>query len=309
MSTDSDKPEGIQEACPYCARCFDVLSLVEHVNYCKNLSMTKAAEISREACSPSSHEEQASDFVSRRVEDFSLSDKKLGSNYSGEVNLLEHLDHADKCKREKSKTSSALESLQREDHDHLIVNDDDDACGGGGRPDREGKMVEKVWSSDETCDENYNDSHIIYRTGNEDDGGSDFSRGEDYDNDDNRRIEEDENITNGDGEHDSCSDEEYSILSSGYSDDWGIDEDDFVYDNEIHLSADESNMCNDDEWYANMSHTSDYKHVDAMKTSKDGAESKEFEFCPSCRKLFHLTHLIEHATDCATLNKVTVFSL
>ena len=313
-STDSEDPDGVKEACPYCANYFDVLALVEHVDQCKNLSMIKAVEISREDCSQSSLSDPGSYCASRSEDDSSMGDKELCPKCQGEFSLLELFSHADKCLGEVRKTGSGLESLRTDIWEH--INSDDildreieSEKGVGDCPYRERKSIENHRSVEEECDKKNSDSFVITRPDNEDidEDGSKVSKGGDDEDRtysyEVRLVEEDDDITHGDDVGGRIADEINTCRDGDDKTEDGDDTDDFARGHhDVRLGDDESSAYIDDEFVSSEDPSGDGEHLLAMETSEDDADLDQFEICPKCRKLFHLSLLVEHAAKCTVVS-------
>ena len=307
--TDSEDPDGVKEACPYCANYLDVLALVEHVDQCKNLSMIKALEISREDCSQSSPSGPDSDCASRSEDDSPMGDKELCPKCQGEFSVLELLSHADKCLGEVRKTGSGLESQRTDIREHINSDDvlhreSESEKGVGDCPYREGKSIVNHRSIEEVCDKKNCDSFVITRPDNEgidEDGSKLIKGGDDEDraySDEVRLVEEDDDITHGDdvGGEDTCRDGKDKTED-------GDDTDDFARGHhDVRLGDDESSAYIDDEFVSSEDPSGDGEHLLAMETSEDDADLDQFEICPKCRKLFHLSLLVEHAAKCSVVS-------
>ena len=308
-STDSEDPDGVKEACPYCANYLDVLALVEHVDQCKNLSMIKALEISREDCSQSSPSGPDSDCASRSEDDSPMGDKELCPKCQGEFSVLELLSHADKCLGEVRKTGSGLESQRTDIREHINSDDvlhreSESEKGVGDCPYREGKSIVNHRSIEEVCDKKNCDSFVITRPDNEgidEDGSKLIKGGDDEDraySDEVRLVEEDDNITHGDdvGGEDTCRDGKDKTED-------GDDTDDFARGHhDVRLGDDESSAYIDDEFVSSEDPSSDGELLLAMETSENDADLDQFEICPKCRNLFHLSLLVEHAAKCSVVS-------
>lgn len=312
--TDSEDPDGVKEACPYCANYFDVLTLVEHVDLCKNLSVIKAVEISREGCSQSSLSDPGSDCASRSEEDSPMRDKELCPKCKREFSLLELLSHADECLGEGRKTGSGLESLRtvfrkRINFDDVPYRKSEREKGVGDCPYWEGKSIENHRSIEGECGKKNSDCFVITRPDNEDidEDGSELSRGGDDDDraysDEVRLVEKDDDITHGDdiggridGENNTCRDGKDKTED-------GDDTDDFARgDHDVRLGDDESSAYIDDEFVSSEDPSGDGEHLLATETSEDDSDLDQFEICPKCRKLFHLSLLVEHAAKCSVVS-------
>ena len=313
-STDSEDPDGVKEACPYCANYFDVLALVEHVDQCKNLSMIKAVEISREDCSQSSLSDPGSDCASRSEDDSPMRDKELCPKCQGEFSLLELLSHADKCQGEVRKTGSGLESLRTDIREHINSDDVLDRKRKSERDVRdcfnnEDKIIENHKSIEEKFDKKNSDSSVITRPDNEDidEDASKLSRGGDDEgraySDEVRLVKEDDDITHGDDVGGLIDDEHYIGRDGKDKAEDGDDTDDFARGHhDARLGDDESSAYIDDEYVSSEDPSGDGKHLLAMETSEDDADLDQFEICPKCHKLFHLSLLVEHAAKCSVVS-------
>ena len=314
-STDLEDPDSVKEACPYCANYLDVLALVEHVDQCKNLSMIKAVEISREDSSQSSLSDPGSDCASRSEDDSPMGDKELCPKCQGEFSLLELLSHADKCLGEVRKSGSDSESLRTDIREHInsddVLDRERESEKGVEKdcPYREVKSIENHRSIEEECDKKNSERFVITRPDNEyiDEDGSKLSRGGD---DEDRAysyevsfVKEDDDTTHGDvvGVH--IDDENNTGRDGKDNTEDGDDTDDFARgDHDVLLGDDESSAYIDDEFVSSEDPSDDGEHLLAMETSEDDADLDQFEICPNCRKLFHLSLLVEHAAKCSVVS-------
>ena len=313
-STDLEDPDSVKEACPYCANYLDVLALVEHVDQCKNLSMIKAVEISREDCSQSSLSDPGSDCSSRSEDDSPMVDKELCPKCEREFSLLELLSHADKCLGAVRKTGSGSESLRTDIREHINSDDVLDRKRKSERDVRdcfnnEDKIFENHKSIEGKCDKKNSDRCVITRPDNEDidEDGSKLSRGGDDEDraysDEVRLVKEDDDITHGDDVGVHIDDENNTGRDGKDKTKDGDDTDDFARGhNDVHLGDDESSAYIDDEFVSSEDPSSDGEHLLAMETSEDDADLDQFEICPKCRKLFHLSLLVEHAAKCSVVS-------
>ena len=313
-STDSEDPDGVKEACPYCANYFDVLTLVEHVDQCKNLSMIKAVEISREECSQSSLSDPGSDCASRSEDDSPMGDKELCPKCEREFSLLELLSHAVECLGAVRKTGSGLESLRTDTREHI---NSDDALDRRRKSERdvrdcfnnEDKIIENHKSIEEKCDKKNSDSSVITRPDNKDidedasklsKGGDDGDRAYSYEV---RLVKEDDDITHGDDVGVHIDDENNTGRDGKDKTEDGDDTDDFARgDHDVRLGDNESSAYIDDEFVSSEDPSGDGEHLLAMETSEDDGDLDQFEICPNCRKLFHLSLLVEHAAKCTVVS-------
>ena len=314
-STDSEDPDSVKEACPYCANYLDVLALVEHVDQCKNLSMIKAVEISREDCSQSSLSDPGSDCSSRSEDDSPMEDKELCPKCQGEFCLLELLSHADKCLGEVRKSGSGSESLRTDIREHIKSDDVLDRKRESEKgvekdcPYREGKSIENHRSIEEECDKKNSERFVITRPDNEyiDEDGSKLSRGGDDEDRaysyEVRLVKEDDDITHGDDVGVHIDDENNTGRDGKDNTGDGDDTDDFARGHhDVRLGDDESSAYIDDEFVSSEDPSGDGEHLLAMETSEDDADLDQFEICPKCRKLFHLSLLVEHAAKCSVVS-------
>ena len=314
-STDSEDPDGVKEACPYCANYFDVLALVEHVDQCKNLSMIKAVEISREDCSQSSLSDPGSYCASRSEDDSSMGDKELCPKCQGEFSLLELLSHADKCLGEVRKSGSGSESLRTDIREHINSDDvlDRERKSEKGVekdcPYREGKSIENHRSIEEECVKKNSERFVITRPDNEyiNEDGSKLCRGGDDEDRaysyEVRLVEEDDDITRGDDVGVHIDDENNTGRDGKDNTEDGDDTDDFARgDHGVRLGDNESSAYVDDEFVSSEDPSDDGEHLLAMETSEDDADLDQFEICPNCRKLFHLSLLVQHAAKCTVVS-------
>ena len=295
----------------------------------------------------------SSDCDTRGEEDSTMRDRELCPKCNREFSLLELLNHAAECGRKKRRIvplSIRLRSRQGAVNDHLDASDADDGSernadseskdetvGGdvGVKGDREeSEENDHVCSSDEASDDKSGrDSHRITRRDIEDDGDSDFGRGEDKDDEndkdddrckeeDGRRKEEDDDIIHGDYDH-GVSRSDFGNSISCRDDDERKDEENVDHESDsgdvLHNECDDdgndiipggcdyshsddvSSMCHDDELSTREGHSSDGEHDDAMETSEGSTDGDEFEMCPNCRKLFHISRLIKHASNCSSV--------
>ena len=314
-STDSEDPDSVKEACPYCANYLDVLALVEHVDQCKNLSMIKAVEISREDSSQSSLSDPGSDCASRSEDDSPMGDKELCPKCQGEFSLLELLSHADKCLGEVRKSGSDSESLRTDIREHINSDDVLDRKRESEKgvekdcPYREGKSIENHRSIEEERDKKNSERFVITRPDNEyiDEDGSKLSRGGDDEDRaysyEVRLVKEDDDITHGDDVGVHIDDENNTGRDGKDNTEDGDDTDDFARgDHDVLLGDDESSAYIDDEFVSSEDPSDDGEHLLAMETSEDDADLDQFEICPNCRKLFHLSLLVEHAAKCSVVS-------
>ncbi|XP_078367212.1 uncharacterized protein LOC144651186 isoform X2 [Oculina patagonica] len=315
-STDSDNVDSMHEACPYCGKYFEVLELVEHVTLCKDLSRNKAEEVSLEDDSPFSPEVGGSDTV----EDPSVSDRELCPKCRREFPLFELLNHATDCKQEEPvSTGSDVESPLEDDNDLIEANDadedvksivdsesevkdgtGDDVCDSCDNLDRkENKLNDHVCPRDDTCSDEHEritgtvDSGSLSDHVEDDKDGDDLADEEDEveddendddDDDSSRGHTEDDDVTCSDGYHDDDRNSDKSSISDENSEDYK--------DSEEELDDE------DDKSSYSERERSDVECVDAAVNSEADVGSDEFEFCPNCRKLFHLSLLVEHASNC-----------
>ena len=313
-STDSEDSDGVKEACPYCANCFDVLALVEHVDQCKNLSMIKAVEISREDCFQSSLSDPGSDCASRSEDDSPMGDKELCPKCEREFSLLELLSHADKCLGAVRKTGSGLETLRTDIREHINNDDVLDRKRKGERDVRdcfnnEDKIFENHKSIEGKCDKKDSNSCVITRPDNEDidEDGAKLSRGGDDEDRaysyEVRLVKEDDDITHGDDVGVHIDDENNTGRDGKDNTEDGDDTDDFARGHhDVRLGDDESSAYIDDECVSSEDPSGDGEHLLAMETSEDDGDLDQFEICPNCRKLFHLSLLVEHAAKCTVVS-------
>ena len=313
-STDSEDPDGVKEACPYCANYLDVLALVEHVDQCKNLSMIKAVEISREDCSQSSLSDPGSDCSSRSEDDSPMGDKELCPKCEREFSLLELLSHADKCLGAVRKTGSGLETLRTDIREHINNDDVLDRKRKGERDVRdcfnnEDKIFENHKSIEGKCDKKDSNSCVITRPDNEDidEDGAKLSRGGDDEDRaysyEVRLVKEDDDITHGDDVGVHIDDENNTGRDGKDNTEDGDDTDDFARGHhDVRLGDDESSAYIDDEFVSSEDPSGDGEHLLAMETSEDDGDLDQFEICPNCRKLFHLSLLVEHAAKCTVVS-------
>ena len=318
-ATDSGDTDNMQEACPYCGKYFDVLELVEHVTHCKDVCRIKAEEVSLEEDSPSSPEVGGSDSM----DDPTVSDRELCPQCRREFPLFELLNHATECKQEEPlRTGSDVETPREDANDLPEANDadedaenmvdkesevkdstGDDACVSCDNFDgEENTLNDDVCSSDNTygdkdnrITETDNDNVDSGSTSDDvegdkdcDDHGDEEDAVED-DDDSSRRNMDDYDVTSGDGDHEDDHTSDRSSISDGNSEDYTGDEKD--------LDDKHDGLSNNTDSFSE-SERSDDECVDAVVNSEVDVGSDEFEFCPNCRKLFHLSLLVEHASNC-----------
>ena len=282
-----DFPMNDRELCPKCNKEFTLLELLNHADNCKGRP------------------------------------PKSGSGLESPRGVVDdHLDGSDAG-------DGVKEESREESEDEMNVSD---VSVKSERSDREkSKINDLVCSSDEASNDKHLDASGTTRKANDHSDSADEKSeqegdvgGDDDDDDDDENDSDGIRHSNGDSES-SCSDHENRISRSIRNDERnhlhvdeeplsdGSDSDDFSHkgggddrDGVTYgyheYSHSESSMYSDDrlsDGYKN--HTSCDEHVEAMETSEDDAESDEFEFCPNCRKLFHLSRLIEHASICNSL--------
>lgn len=331
--TDSDDAENTREPCPYCGKYFEVVELVEHVASCKEVSRLKAEEVSLEDNSSSPPVTVTANYGDVP----SVGDTELCPKCRREFYLLELLSHADECKEEPLSTSSdEVESLMEDANDPLdssdgnkgVESDDDydskvvigdEICEIRDNFDRnKSKPDGHVSSSDAMCgDKDDRISEADYdvnggsvddinrdkdREAEEDDGGSDDDDDDDEENDvdDDKSSTRDTDggVSHGYGHYDDDSHSDRSIISYANDEDSKSEEKD---DQSEEYCIDTcTNKCSENEGGVDDS-------VKAVLCSEASVPSDEFERCPNCFQLFHLSRLVEHASKCdfnvSALNK------
>ena len=330
--TDSSDTESQHEACPYCGNLLNVLDLVEHAEHCRSKpsTMINTREMGQDNLHLSPPVERSFVCSSQGGEDASMTDRELCPKCNREFALLELLSHADECTGERPRTSSGLEpsrgsgnGLLDSSHagrgsDKVVHNKSGDKIGSSGagvncdRSDRsERKRKDLVSLSDKAGIDKSRGSYgsEIHRKYNEDYSDSDGegdAADESVSNDGKRKEDFENSISGSTSREDEKSEDDVykEIDNNDVTHKEGADDGNVVTsgDHGNSHSDDESSMCSDDELSAPKGHTNDddREHVGTMETSEDDAESDEFEFCPNCRKLFHLSRLIEHASTCTT---------
>lgn len=331
--TDSDDAENTHEPCPYCGKYFEVVDLVEHVASCKEVSRLKAEEVSLEDGSPSPPVTVAANYGDVP----SVGDTELCPKCRREFYWLELLSHADECKEEPLSTSSGEEEsfmedandpVDSSDGDKGVESDDDDdskvvigdeICEIRDNLDRDkSKPDGHVSSSDAMCgdkDDRTTEADHDVNGGSVDDINRDKDRevekgdgGSDDDDDDeendvdddksSRRDTDDGDASHGHGHYDDDSHSDRSIISYANDEDSKSEEKD---DQSDEYSVDTcTNKCSENEGGVDDS-------VEAVLCSEASVTSDEFERCPNCFQLFHLSRLVEHASKCdfdvSALNK------
>lgn len=330
--TESSDTESQHEACPYCGNLLDVLDLVEHAEHCKSKLSTliNTREMWQDNLHPSSPVQRSTFCGTQSGEDASMTDRELCPKCNREFALLELLNHADECTGERPSTNLGLEPSRGSgngllDSSHVgrgsnkvVHNKSEDKTGSSGagvncdRSDRgESKRKDLVSLSDKAGIDKSRGSYDsgIHREYNEDYSDSDGegdAADESVSNVDKRKKDFENSISSSSSREDDKSEDDIDkeIDNDDVTYKEGADDDNVVTsgDHGNSHSDDESSMYSDDELSAPKGHTNDddREHVGTMETSEDDAESDEFEFCPNCRKLFHLSHLIEHASTCTT---------
>ena len=307
--TDADDTENMYEACPYCGKYFEVLELVEHVICCKEVSRLKAEEISLKDGSPSSPVIGAVDCGEKP----SVGDGEL-------------LNHADECKEEPLSTSSDVVSPREDAKDpdssvgdkcveNVVHNDGkdgtgDEVCESCDGLDRDkSKRDVHISSSDATCGDK---DDRIAEANHDVDGGSVF---DDVNGDENRE-EEETDVDDEDEENDDVDDDKSSRRDT---DDGDITRVGSCYDDDSHSDTNDDDSKSDEEDVKSdeySTHTNKCREnegsvddfVDAKPYSEVSAPSDEFELCPNCFQLFHLSHLVEHASNCVFLSDVSALN-
>ena len=297
--TDSSDTESQHEACPYCGNLLDVLDLVEHAEHCKSKlsTMINTREKGQDNLHLSPPVERSFVCSSQGGEDASMTDRELCPKCNREFALLELLSHADECTGERPSTSSGLEPSRGDDNGLL----DSSHAGRGTDKVVDNKSEDKTGSSGAgvNCDRSdRGESKRKDLVSLSDKAGIDKSRGS-YDSGIHRKYNEDYSDSDGEGDGVDKESDNDDVTHKKGADDGN------VVTSGVHgnsRSDDKSSMYGDDELSAPKGHTKDddREHFGAMETSEDDAESDEFEFCPNCRKLFHLSRLIEHASTCTT---------
>ena len=322
--TDSDNAENMREACPYCGEYFEVVKLVEHVTRCSEVSRLIAEEISLEDSSPSSSVAGAADCT----DDPSVGDRELCPKCLREFSVLELLNHADECKEPLSASSDVESSL--EDAKDLIGSI---ACDGDKGIEKVVDNDSKDGIGHEVCepeswgcldyDKSKCDGHIPSSDasgGDEDDqvaeadhhvgGDSAFdqvNRDEDRE-DEEGEVDDDDNDDDDDDDDDDKS-------SRGGTDDGDVTRGDSYYDDYTH--SDRSSISNTNDEDSKSDEGDDKSDEHSTHTNKDlenkgtsgiddyvdvvpipSVPSDEFELCPNCFQPFHLSRLVEHASNC-----------
>ena len=322
--TDSDT-EDMREACPYCGIYFEVLYLVEHVTRCSNVSRLKAEEVSLKDSSPSSSPVTG---AADCVDDPSLGDRELCPKCRREFPVLELLNHADECKEDPLSASSDVESSLEDakdlvgpmasDGDKGVENVvDNDSKDGIGREvcelescdnlDRDkNKPDGHVLSSDATCDDKGDRiaeaDHELDRGSASDDVNRDEDReGEDGDADDDYKEKDVDDDESSRGDTD---DGDVTRGDSYYEDDSHSDKSSISYTNDEDSKSDKE----DDKTEEYSTHANRYlenkgscgvdAYVEAVPYSEASGSNDEFELCPNCFQIFHLSRLVEHASNC-----------
>ena len=305
----SDDTENMQEACPYCGEYFDVLELVEHVTHCKDLSRLVAEEVSLQDDSYPSSSPEVAGFD--RVEDPSRSDKELCPKCRREFPLLELVSHASECKGERHSSGSESlrgdadgEGVERFDDTESKEGNGNNALGSSDIHDRncDGREI-----NDHDCsnDEEFSDKNVditknehdssstcdnveVVKSGNPENGEGKVSAEEDNADDDfSKKDAYDDNVTCGSSYYDDEHERDESENSHTINRESKIRKGD---KDELGLHR---NSCIEND-------ISDGECVDAVVDLEVDIGSDEFEFCPNCRKLFHLSRLVEHASACVT---------
>ena len=326
--TDSSDTESEHEACPYCGRLLDVLDLVEHAEHCKSKlsTMINTGEMRQDNLLPSPPVRGSSVRGSQGGEDASMRDRELCPKCNREFALLELLNHADECTGERPRTSLGLEpsrgggnGLLESSHaghgsDKVVHNkreDETGSCRAGTNCDRsdrdESKRKDLACLSDTAdIDKSRGSYHSgIHRKYNEDYSDSD-AEDESDSNDDTKQEDFENSISSSTSREDDKSEDEVDKESNNddvtHKEGANGDHDVTTGDHGNSHSDDESSMYGDDELSVPKGHAydDDCEHLGTMQVSEDDSESDEFEFCPNCRKLFHLSRLIEHASTCTT---------
>lgn len=305
---DSDDAENMCEACPYCGEYFEVLELVEHVTHCKDLCRIKAEEVSMKDGSPSSPVTGAADCV----EDPSVGDRELCPKCRREFSLLELLNHATECKEESLSTRSDVESSLEDAKDPVDSSDGDKGVENFVDNDSKDGIGDEVCGSCDSLDrdESKRDGHVsssdakygdkgnrVTEADHDVDGGS---ASDDVKRDEDREDKEDE----ADDEENDVDDDK---SSTGDTDDGDVTRDDSCHDDDSNSDRSSISYTNDEDSRYDeeddksdecSTHTNSYceneANVDAV------VASDEFELCPNCRKLFHLSRLVEHASNCVS---------
>lgn len=322
--TDSDDAENIHEACPYCGTYFEVLELVEHVTRCSKVSRLKVEEVPLKDSYPfSSPVTGATDCV----DDPSVAERELCPKCRREFSLLELINHADECKEQLS-TSSDVESFLENAKDLVssVASENDKGVKNVGYSDSKdgighdvcelescdslerdkSKANGHIPSSDTTCGDN-NDQ--ITETDHDVKGGSasdDVNRDEDHEDEEGEADDDykeddvdDYNSTRGDTD-----DGDVTRGHSDYDDDSHSDRSSISNTNDEDSRSDEEDDKSDEygthtnKYLENEGTFSDVDYMDAVPYSEGSVPSDEFELCPNCFQLFHLSRLVEHASNC-----------
>ena len=314
--TDSDDAENIREACPYCLAYFEVLHLVEHVTRCSEVSRLKVEDVPLKDSYPfSSPVTGGADCV----DDPLVGDRELCPKCRREFSVLELINHAEECK-ERLSTSSDVESFleNAKDLSSAMASDDDkgvknvvnssvdsDSKDGIGHEVCELESCDSlehgkskpdghIPSSDTICGDN--NDRITETDHDVDDG----SASDDVDRDEDREeegCEADDDYKQNDVDDDNSRDTDDGDVTSSHSyheDDSHSDRSSISHTNDEDSQSDEENDKSDE--YS--THTNKYLENEGVPYSEASVPSDEFELCPNCFQLFHLSHLVEHASNC-----------
>ncbi|RMX50270.1 hypothetical protein pdam_00018200, partial [Pocillopora damicornis] len=293
--------ENIREACPYCGENFKVLQLVEHVSHCKHISRRIAEEVSQEddASTFSSSEEDESDFIEESPE------KELCPKCGREFPILELVSHAAECKEEEmgSDFGSLRGNVDKEDVRRFDDRESKDNTGDGEGSDIDNENADKTEINDHGCytHETLNNEDVdieekqlgsscdkeeVIRGGvteNEEGTGSDKA-------DDSRRVTYEDSTTSGDSYHHNENERNESEKADATER--------ISRRHEYALRKIDSDTRRTN---CSLSEHQNDDCIGAVVAAEGDVGSDEYEFCPNCRKLFHLSLLIEHASNCTSV--------
>ena len=293
--------ENIREACPYCGENFKVLQLVEHVSHCKNISRRIAEEVSQEddASTFSSSEEDESDFIEDSPE------KELCPKCGREFPILELVSHAAECKEEEtgSDFGSLRGNVDKEDVRRFGDRESKDNTGDGEGSDIDNENADKTEINDHGCytHETLNNEDVDIEekqlgsscdkeevtkggvTENEEGTGSDKA-------DDSRRVTYEDSTTSGDSYHHNENERNESEKADATER--------ISRRHEYALRKIDSDTRRTN---CSLSEHQNDDCIGAVVAAEGDVGSDEYEFCPNCRKLFHLSLLIEHASNCTSV--------
>ena len=297
----SGDTENIREACPYCGENFEVLQLVEHVSHCKNISKQIAEEVSEEddASTFSSGEEDESDFIEDSPE------KELCPKCGREFPILELVSHAAECKEEEtgSDFGSLRGNVDKEDVRRFGDRESKDNTGDGEGSDIDNENADTTEINDHGCytHETLNNEDVDIEekqlgsscdkeevtkggvTENEEGTGSDKA-------DDSRRVTYEDSTTSGDSYHHNENERNESEKADATER--------ISRRHEYALRKIDSDTRRTN---CSLSEHQNDDCIGAVVAAEGDVGSDEYEFCPNCRKLFHLSLLIEHASNCTSV--------